>query len=115
MTASSTGSPRYASASSLSCFNMREESSAALNIWFPSRKSWAVPICLLKEEALRSGWVCIFSLATVPVHRVPSLSMLTTLGVRNVPRELGISSARPCLQIDTRLLVVPRSIPIIAI
>lgn len=48
------------------------------------------------SAAFRLGM--LFSMATVPVHRVPSLSMLTTLGVRNVPRELGISSAFPCLQ-----------------
>ena len=69
----------------------------------------------LKRAAVRSGWEIRRSLAARPTRTAPSPSTLTALGVRKSPAALGISSLRPFRQTAARELVVPRSIPIIAI
>src|SRR3954469_23939068 len=59
------------------------------------------------------GWVCRRARAASPISTVPSSSMPTQDGVRFLPRALGMMEAFPSRQTATRLLVVPRSIPMI--
>ena len=74
-----------------------------------------VPIHRLKEEAVFSGLVMSCSRATAPTVRLPFSSRHTTLGVSSSPREFFTSSGLPSLQTQARELVVPRSMPRIAI
>lgn len=75
----------------------------------------SVPILRLKRATVSCGCVTSRSWAIRPTTARPSLSTLTTLGIRNSPNWLGTSYARPSLYTATRLLVVPRSMPTIAI
>ena len=114
MTASVTGSPRASSASRRSFSSTRAESSGGVKVLPPRVKVFGVPIHRLKEAAVSSGSVISCSLATAPTARLPSLSRHTTLGVRSSPSEFFTSSGLPSFQTQARELVVPRSIPRIA-
>ena len=54
-----------------------------------------MPIQILKEAAVASGWDINRSLAAAPTRTVPSSSTLTALGVLWSPSSLGLSSALP--------------------
>ena len=54
-----------------------------------------MPIQILKEAAVASGWVTSRSLAAAPTKTVPSSNKLTALEVLQSPSSLGISSALP--------------------
>ena len=54
-----------------------------------------MPIQILKEAAVASGWVTSRSLAAAPTRTVPSSRTLTALLVLYSPSSLGISSALP--------------------
>ena len=95
MTASSTASPRYRFASSSSWRSTRADSSSGLNFRPARVKVFSVPIQILKEAAVASGWDTSRSLAAAPTSTVPSWSTLTALLVLYSPSSLGISSALP--------------------
>ena len=57
--------------------------SGGVKVFSPRVKVFWVPIQRLKAEAVFSGAVISCSRATAPTVSFPSLSRLTTLGVRN--------------------------------
>ena len=98
ITARSTDSPKYASASCFKARKTRPESSGAVNSRSPSRHFQSVPMWRLKSPAHRSGRSTCSSLAAAPTTSVPSSSSATTEGVSRSPSAFGImrGSGRRC-------------------
>ena len=69
----------------------------------------------LKAEAVACGAVRSRSRAASPTSIVPSSATLTTEGVSVWPSRLGIRRVSPLINWATRLLVVPKSMPICAV
>src|SRR5918997_5560705 len=135
MTAPSTVSPRYASASALSfCRIIAEISGGAYCLpsaltraspfgpattWYgtidsSSRTSASLrPIKRLIEKIVFCGFVTAWRLATVPTRRSPDCAKATTEGVVRPPSEFSMTVGSPPSSTAMQELVVPRSIPIV--
>ena len=135
MTAESTVSPRYASASALSFCRIIAEISggeyclppASMRASPPapettlygtidssSRTSASLrPMKRLTEKTVFVGLVTAWRLATVPTRRSPPAVNATTDGVVRPPSEFSMTVGSPPSKTAIQLLVVPRSIPIV--
>ena len=114
MTASVTGWPRNASASVRSLRRIIADSSWGVKR-FPSMSTrQSVPMWRLTEEIVRSGFIAAWRHAMRPTRRSPALENATTLGVVRSPSALGMMTGLPPSIAAMQLLVVPRSIPIVA-
>ena len=111
MTASVTGSPRYASASLLSFIKIWALISWGVH-FFPSMSTvQSVPMWRLTEEMVRSTLVTACLFATSPTRISPFLAKATTEGVVLCPSELTITVGCPPSRVAMQELVVPKSIP----
>ena len=72
----------------------------------------SVPMCLLTEIMVLSGFVTACRLAVIPISRSPSLLNATTEGVVLAPSAFAITIGSPFSMVATQLFVVPKSIPI---
>src|SRR6201995_2341509 len=135
MTAESTVSPRYASASALSLPRIIAEISGGEyclpsastrtsppgpdttlygTIDSSSRTSASLrPMKRLIEKIVLIGLVTCWRLATVPTSRSPDWVNATTDGVVRPPSAFSITVGSPPSSTAIQLLVVPRSIPIV--
>src|SRR4051794_41056471 len=139
MTAESTVSPRYASASALSFCRIIAETSGGLNclrspetctstraspplpettlygtIDSSSRTSASLrPMKRLIEKIVLVGLVTAWRLATVPTRRSPLCANATTDGVVRPPSAFSITVGSPPSRTAMHEFVVPRSIPIV--
>src|SRR5918998_114699 len=111
ITASVTGSPRYASASRLSLPRTRAEISCAVYFLSSIAVLQSVPMWRLTEEMVRSTLVTAWRLATSPTSTSPVLENATTEGVVRDPSALAITVGSPPSRTATTELVVPRSMP----
>src|SRR5215204_111334 len=135
MTAESTVSPRYASASAFSFCRIIAEisggecclppaSTRASPPWpattlygticSSSRTSASLrPMKRLIENTVFSGFVTAWRFATVPTRRSPALVNATTDGVVRPPSAFSMTVGSPPSRTAMHELVVPRSIPIV--
>src|SRR3954453_23476436 len=135
MTALSTGSPRYASASAFSFWRIIAEISGgeyslppALTRASPpepettsygtiassSRTSPSLrPMKRLMEKTVLVGLVTAWRLATVPTRRSPPWVKATTDGVVRPPSEFSMTVGSPPSSTAMHEFVVPRSMPIV--
>src|SRR3954466_4240773 len=135
MTALSTGSPRYASASALSfCRIIAEISGGEYSLPpaltrasppEPETTSYGTiasssctsaslrPMKRLIEKTVLVGLVTACRLATVPTRRSPPWVKATTDGVVRVPSAFSMTVGSPPSRIAMHELVVPRSMPIV--
>src|SRR5215213_3175122 len=133
MTALSTVSPRYASASAFSfwriialisggeyCLSSMSTRASPLGplttlygtIDSSSRTSASLrPMKRLMEKTVRPGLVTAWRLATVPTRRSPPCVKATTDGVVRPPSALGMTVGSPPSRTAMHELVVPRSMP----
>ena len=111
---SSMSSCKYIFASSISWRRIKELNSSGLNVLLPNVYCLAVPMSRLNAATLSWGWVIRRSFANRPT-KISSSFTLTTLGVIYSPNAFGINSALLFRQTQANELVVPKSIPIIAI
>ena len=72
-----------------------------------------LPISLLEEKIVFSGFVTACLFAACPTRRSPFLLNATIDGVVRTPSALGITLASPASITAMHELLVPRSIPII--
>ena len=112
MTASLTGSPRYASASRLSFCKTRALISCG-EYALPSMSAvfHVVPMWRLTERIVRSTLVTAWRLATSPTSTSPFLANATMDAVVRDPSALAITVGSPPSSTATTELVVPRSMP----
>src|SRR5919197_4614042 len=135
MTALSTGSPRYASASALSFCRIIAEISGGEYCLPPastrasppgpattlygtiassSRTSDSLrPMKRLIEKTVLVGLVTAWRLATVPTRRSPDWAKATTDGVVRPPSAFSMTVGSPPSSTAMNELVVPRSIPMV--
>src|ERR671933_1949497 len=135
MTAESTLSPRYASASALSFWRIIAEISGGEYCLPPastrasppgpattlygtiassSRTSASLrPMKRLMEKTVLVGLVTAWRLATVPTRRSPLCANATTDGVVRPPSEFSITVGSPPSRTAMHEFVVPRSMPIV--
>jgi hypothetical protein len=137
MTASVTGSPRYASASAFSfcriialisggrvlarspIFTLASPFDDAETLYGTSFRSRCTsgssslrPMNRLMLKTVFSGFVTACRLATWPTSRSPLFVTATMLGVVRAPSAFGMTTGSPPSITAMQLLVVPRSIPI---
>jgi hypothetical protein len=134
-TASTTGSPRYASASALSfwriialisggAYSLPAAFTRASPFW-PLATSYGTmvissetsshlrPMKRLIEKIVFSGFVTCWRRAGAPTSRWPSFVNATTDGVVRPPSAFGMTVGSPPSSTAMQLFVVPRSMPIV--
>ena len=111
MTASVTGSPRYASASRLSFWRMNALICCGVKSLPSTDCVQSVPMWRLTERIVRSTLVTAWFFATLPVRTSPSLAKATTDGVVRAPSAFAMTVGSPPSRTATTELVVPRSMP----
>jgi hypothetical protein len=134
ITASATGSPRYASASAFSFCRIIALSSGGAYSLSPAftrtsppwpfttsygtivisseTSSYLRPMNRLIENTVFCGFVTCCRFAGAPTSRCPSLVNATTDGVVRPPSAFGITVGSPPSSTAMQELVVPRSMPI---
>src|SRR5919107_3869544 len=111
ITASVTGSPRYASASRLSFCSTNALICWAVKVLSSILTVQSVPMWRLTDRMVRSTLVTAWRLATSPTRTSPPLAKATTDGVVREPSALGLTVGSPPSSTATTELVVPRSMP----
>jgi hypothetical protein len=111
MTASVTGSPRYASASRFSLPSTRALISCGVYFLSSIATLQSVPMWRLTEVMVRSTLVTAWRLAISPTSTSPVLENATTDGVVRDPSALAMTVGSPPSSVATTELVVPRSMP----